>query len=127
MITKPLDNDVYQLISAFLINHTKEVFSIYKDLKVVSKIQVSFLVSLLLNKFQEMYNVSILLKGGMSQNDIAALFNVSQGRAYYMVKNAKSSNLGKIKANLEDLVKLDADIKSGKIKEDLGLELFFLK
>jgi hypothetical protein len=33
----------------------------------------------------------------------------------------------KIKANLEDLVKLDADIKSGKIKEDLGLELFFLK
>jgi DNA polymerase-3 subunit delta len=127
MITKPLDNDVYQLISAFLINHTKEVFSIYKDLKVVSKIQVSFLVSLLINKFQEMYNVSILLKGGMSQNDIAALFNVSQGRAYYMVKNAKSSNLGKIKANLEDLVKLDADIKSGKTKEDLGLELFFLK
>ena len=59
--------------------------------------------------------------------DIAALFNVSQGRAYYMVKNAKSSNLGKIKANLEDLVILDADIKSGKIKEDLGLELFFLK
>ena len=127
MIAKPLDNDVYQLISAFLINHTKEVFSIYKDLKVVSKIQASFLVSLLINKFQEMYNVSILLKGGMSQNDIAALFNVSQGRAYYMVKNAKSSNLGKIKANLEDLVKLDADIKSGKIKEDLGLELFFLK
>jgi DNA polymerase-3 subunit delta len=127
MITKPLDNDVYQLISAFLINHTKEVFSIYKDLKVVSKIQVSFLVSLLINKFREMYNVSILLKGGMSQNDIAALFNVSQGRAYYMVKNAKSSNLGKIKANLEDLVKLDADIKSGNTKEDLGLELFFLK
>lgn len=127
MITKPLDNDVYQLMSAFLLNHTKEVFSIYKDLKIVSKIQPSFLVSLLINKFQEMYNVSILLKGGMSQNDIAALFNVSSGRAYYMVKNAKSSNLGKIKANLEDLVRLDSDIKSGKVKDSLGLELFFLK
>lgn len=127
MITKPLDNDVYQLITAFLENHTKEVFSIYKDLKVVSKIQISYLVSLLINKFQEMYNVSILIKGGMGQNEIASLFNVSSGRSYYMVKNAKSSNIGKIKRNLEDLIKLDADIKSGKIKDSLGLELFFLK
>jgi DNA polymerase-3 subunit delta len=82
---------------------------------------------MLINKFQEMYNVSILLKGGMSQNDIAALFNVSSGRAYYMVRNAKSSSLSKIKSNLEDLVQLEADIKSGRIKDDLGLELFFLK
>ena len=79
MVSKPLDNDVYQLISAFLSYHTKEVFSIYRDLKILTKIQSSFLVSLLINKFQEMYNVSILLKGGMSQNDIAALFNVSCG------------------------------------------------
>ena len=127
MVTKPLDNDVYQLISAFLENHTKEVFSIYRDLKVVSKIQISYLVSLLINKFQEMYNVSILLKGGLGQNDIASLFNVSSGRAFYMVKNAKSSNIGKIKANLEELIKLAADIKSGKVKDSLGLELFFLK
>ena len=127
MVSKPLDNDVYQLISAFLSYHTKKVFSIYRDLKILTKIQSSFLVSLLINKFQEMYNVSILLKGGMSQNDIAALFNVSSGRAYYMVRNAKSSSLSKIKSNLEDLVQLEADIKSGKIKDDLGLELFFLK
>jgi DNA polymerase III delta subunit len=44
-----------------------------------------------------------------------------------MVRNAKSSSLSKIKSNLEDLVQLEADIKSGKIKDDLGLELFFLK
>ena len=127
MVTKPLDNDVYQLISAYLANHTKEVFQIYRDLKVVSKIQISYLVSLLINKFQEMYNVSVLLKGGLGQNEIASLFNVSQGRAYYMVKNAKASNLPKIKRNLEDLIQLDSDIKSGKVKDSLGLELFFLK
>lgn len=127
MVTKPLDNDVYQLISAYLSNHTKEVFAIYRDLKVVSKIQVSYLVSLLINKFQEMYNVSIFLKSNMGQNEISSLFNVSQGRAYYMVKNAKASNLSKIKRNLEDLLELDANIKSGKIKDSLGLELFFLK
>jgi DNA polymerase-3 subunit delta len=63
----------------------------------------------------------------MSQAEIASIFNVSAGRAYYMMKNAKSSNLKKIQENLDYLNQLDANIKSGVIKEDLGLELFFLR
>lgn len=126
MVAKPLDDNVYQLIDAVLSGHTKEVFSIYQDLKIIN-VQPSFLLSLLINKFQEMYNVSILIKGNMSQAELASIFNVSSGRAYYMVKNAKSTNLSKIKQNLEYLTNLEAEIKSGKTDPTLGLELFFLK
>ena len=126
MIQKPLEENVYNLIDAVLSHHTKEVFSIYNDLQ-IKKIPPSYLISLLINKFQEIYNVSILTKSNMTQAEIAAIFNVSSGRAYYMMKNAKSSNIKKIQENLDSLNQLDANIKSGMIKDDLGLELFFLR
>ena len=126
MVAKPLDDNVYQLVEEVLSKNVKAVFSIYKDLKIIN-VQPSFLISLLINKFQEMYNVSILLKGNVTQAEIASIFNVSSGRAYYMIKNAKSTNLSKIKDNLDYLCKLDARIKSGKIDQTLGLELFFLR
>ncbi len=102
------------------------MFSCFKDLKLRS-IQASYLVSLILNKFQELYNVSILIKSNTSQADIASLFNVSSGRAYYMIKNAKNTNINKIKRNLSLLNELDYKIKSGKIDQNLGLELYFLE
>ena len=48
-----------------------------------------------------MYNVSILNKPNISQAEISSIFNVSSGRAYYMVKNSKSYNLNKILDNLD--------------------------
>ena len=63
----------------------------------------------------------------MSKDEIASLFKVSPGRAYYMVQNARSSNLTKIMDNLDYLNQLDMNIKTGKVDQDLGLELFFLR
>ncbi len=125
LVPIPLDDNVYDLVDAVLNNDKKRMFQSFKDLKLQS-IQASYLVSLLINKFQELYNVSVLSKANVSQAEIANLFNVSSGRAYYIIKNAKSSNVNKIKKNLELLNKLDLDIKTGKIEQNLGLELYFL-
>jgi DNA polymerase-3 subunit delta len=73
-----------------------------------------------------MYNISILVKANTSQNDIATIFNVKPGRAYYMMKASKSSSIQQIKRNLNLLNELDLDVKSGKKNEDLGLELYLL-
>ena len=126
MVKKPLDNNVYELIEAVLSKDKKRIFTSYNDLKIIN-MQPSYLVSLLINKFQELYNVFILVKGGLDQEGIAEVFNVSNGRAYYMMKNTKNANLNDIKRNLDLLNKLELDIKSGKIDQSLGLELYFLK
>ena len=126
MIAAPLDDNVYQLVEAVLNKDKKRMFSCYNDLK-LNSVQPSFLVSLLINKFQELYNVYILYKSNVSQADIATTFNVSPGRAYYMLKNAKAYSLDIIKENLEYLNQLDLEIKSGKIDQSLGLELYFLR
>ncbi len=125
LVAPPLDDNVYQLVEAVLNHDKKRMFSCFRDLKLQS-MQASYLVSLLINKFQELYNVSVLIKGNTSQADIANLFNVSSGRAYYMIKNAKATNLSEIKKNLNLLNDLDYKIKTGRIDQNLGLELYFL-
>jgi DNA polymerase-3 subunit delta len=125
MISAPLEDNVYQLVEAVLSNDKKHIFKRYQDLKIVN-VMPSYIVSLLLNKFQEMYNVKILSKANVSQDSIASIFNVSSGRAYYMVKNAKSVTIENIKEKLTLLNDLDVKIKTGRIDQAIGLELFLL-
>ena len=125
VISQPLDDNIYTLIDAVLSNDKKHVMKCYKDLKLRS-VQATSIISMLVNKFQEMYNVNILIKGGLNQGALAELFGISPGRAYYMIKNAKSYHLNTIKENLDLLNDLELNIKSGKIDQNLGLELYFL-
>ena len=64
---------------------------------------------------------------GYSQDLIASIFKVKSGRAYYMIKNANMLNMKLVKQKLEELTKLEYDIKSGRQEQTLGLELFILK
>lgn len=126
LVSRPLDDNVYQLIEAVLDKNYRHIFSSLKDFK-LQNMPSSYIVSLLINKFQELYNTYILSKANMSQADIANVFHVSSGRAYYMLKNIKKLSLDKIKQNLELLNDLDYNIKSGKLDQNIGLELYLLK
>ena len=126
MINPPMDDNIYSIIDAVINKDKKRCFECLRDLKLHS-VKSSYIISLLINKFQEMYNISILVKANTSQNDIATIFNVKPGRAYYMLKDSKSQSLESIKSNLDYLFNLDYSIKSGKMEDELGLQLFFLR
>lgn len=126
MIPEPLEDNVYGLIDAVLSNNKKLMMKGYQDMKLRS-MQASNLISLLINKFQELYNVNILLKAGMNQAALSELFHISSGRAYYMIKSAKEHSLNTIQDHLDRLNNLDFQIKSGKIDQNIGLELYFLR
>lgn len=125
MVVTPLDDNVYSLIDAVLANNKKMMMKGYQDMKLKS-MQASNLVSLLLNKFQEIYDVNTLIKNGFNQGALAELLNISSGRAYYMIKNAKAYNMSTIQRNLDLLNDLEYKIKTGQIDQNLGLELYFL-
>ena len=126
MINAPLEDNVFDLVDAVIYDNKKQIMKCYNDLK-VKNIQASYIISLLIKKFQEMYNVSILVKANTPQDNIASLFGVSSGRAYYMIKNAKQVALDVIKKKLTLLNELEYSIKTGKVEQNIGLELFFLK
>ena len=126
MIIPPLDDNIYELIDYVISDNKPRVFACLKDIK-IHNLDSSGILGMLINKFQEMHNVSVLLKSKLTSDDIANIFNVKPGRAYYMVKNAKSTPLEVIDANLKRLNNLEYDIRSGKIDPNLGLELYLLK
>lgn len=126
MISSPLEDNVYALMDYVLAGNKKWMMKGLKDLKLKS-VQPSTLISLLLNKFQEMYNVQVLLKSGLKQSALADLLGVSPGRAYYMIKNAKAHSAKAVLNHLKLLNDLDYQIKTGRIDQNLGLELYFLK
>lgn len=126
MIKQPLDDNIYNLIDMVLNKNKKGIFKIYNDFK-IEKIEPPVIIGYLINKFQEMYDVYILAKGGADQQAIMDLFNVSSGKAYYMLKNSKQVSIEEIKKNLDDLINLDYNIKTGRIDQHLGLELYLLR
>lgn len=125
MVPKPLEDKGYELTNAVLKGDKKRIFEIYEDFKTINA--ASNLIPMLLNKFQQLYNVYVLSKAGVGQDEIANLFQVKTNQAYYMLKDAKTKSIVDIKNNIDYLNKLDYDIKTGKIDYELGIQLYFLR
>ena len=126
MIKQPLEDNIFSLIDMVLNKNKKAIFKMYNDFK-TENILPTYIISMLINKFQEMYDVYYLARSGADQQSIMDLFNVSSGKAYYMLKNAKQASLDEIKDNLDKLNELDYQIKTGKMDQYLGLELYLLR
>ena len=126
IISRPLEDQTYNLVNQVLKDNKKKTFQMLDDLR-KQGIKDPQIIYALQSKFIEMYDTYILSKSRMREEDIMTIFGVSRGRAYYMLQNIKGITIDDIKAKLNQLNKLDYNLKSGKIKEDMALELYLLK
>jgi DNA polymerase III subunit delta len=125
VITKNIEDNVYEITNALLARNQQKALAVYHDLVLYSEDPLRIL-STIINKYRELLHVKILLNDGKNQQAIQDYYNVSSGRAYYMVQNAKFVNLENIKEHLLNLEKLDYHIKTGRVDKKIGLELFIL-
>ena len=126
IIARPLEDATYNLVNQVLNKNTKKVFEMLDDLRKMG-VKDSQIIYALQSKFIEMYDTFILSKSRYKEEDLMPIFGITRGRAYYMLQNIKGKTLDEIKMYLSQLNKLEYNIKSGKVKEDIGLELFLLK
>jgi len=125
VITKNVEDNVYEITNNILENKRSEALEIYNDLIMHSEDPLRIL-GILVNKYREILQVKYLIKDGKNQAGVAAHYHCSSGRAYYMVKNAKSVNMDTVKKHLISLEEIDYQIKSGRIDKKIGIELFIL-
>lgn len=123
LVSKNLDDNIYELSSAIINKDRTKAIQIYYDL-LVSNVQPVTIVGYLSTRVRELIHTSLLLSRNYSQDMIAKHFQISDARAYYMVSNAKEVGVEKLERYLEQLADLDFDIKSGNIDPRLGVELF---
>lgn len=126
IVDKDLSKEVFNLIKAIVDHNHPQVSQIYEQLVANSK-DVMGILAMITNSFIEMLTIYKLLKIGHSQNDIAKFFNVTPGRAFYMVKNAKSFKMQDLENYIKKLSLLDYKIKSGQIDKTLGLDLLIIQ
>ena len=126
LVPKNINNEIYLLIKA-IINHDLALTNqIYDNLIMHTKDSLT-IFSLISNKFKELSSTYKLLKYGYSQSDIAKFYNVSTGKAYYIVQEARAFKLSDLEFYIDKLAELDYQIKSGKLDKTIGLELLLLK
>ena len=126
LVPKNINNEIYLLIKA-IINHDLALTNqIYDNLITHTKDSLT-IFSLISKKFKELLSTYRLLKYGYSQSDIAKFYNVSTGKAYYIVQEARAFKLSDLEFYIDKLAELDYQIKSGKLDKTIGLELLLLK
>ena len=126
LVSNSIEDDVYELSTAFLEKNKKRAFEIYQNLTAHNEDPIG-IMNVLIRKFIEILNTKLLVNKNATKEEVAKYFNVSAGRAYYMIKAAKKISLEDLKKNIDNLSKLDFDIKSGNIDKNLGLEMFLLR
>lgn len=126
LVDKSVDSKTFNLTNAIIMKDKKRLFEVYQDLKEQS-IDAVVIISSILSFFQNLYDVLVLSKARSSQNDIATLLNISSGRAYHLIQDAKMFGINEISRHLDLLIDLDFNIKQGLIDKNVGLELYLLR
>ncbi|MGI6781868.1 MAG: DNA polymerase III subunit delta [Acholeplasmataceae bacterium] len=123
LVSKNLEHNTFELSSAILNKERTKAIQIYYDL-LVANVQPTMIISYLSGRVRDLIHTKLLLARNYSQDMIAKHFQITDGRAYYMVRDAKKLSIDDLEKYLGQLSDLDFDIKSGNIDARLGVELF---
>ena len=125
MVSRNLDDNIFDLLNAFVANDKKTLFQIYEDFMTLNEDEMR-IISSIMNKVEEILYTKMLVNSRKSKDEIAEYFKVKPGRAYYMIQAAKKISDSSLMSIMERITDLDYNIKSGKIDKKLGLQLFIL-
>lgn len=125
LVSRNLEENIYELTNALLFSDKAKTIQIFYDLTTQNEDPIRILNNIV-SKVRELLHTKLLIKKGYTQNELADHFQIKSGRAYYLVKNANSVDIKVLENMLEQLAKLDFEIKSGKVDKKMGLELFLL-
>jgi DNA polymerase-3 subunit delta len=125
LVCKDLDGDIFELIKAIINKDKIKTLNLYHNLSKSTQ-DIMAIIGMVGRSFNTLLTTSKLLRAGYSQNDIANYYQVSSGRAYYMVRDAKSFKVDVLEDYVRKMATLDYQIKSGQIDKNIGLELLLL-
>lgn len=126
MVSKPLEDDAFQISNALFRGENSLALSIYRDLQLLGQKFVDALIPMLASQFRFISEVCFLDSKGLDKDEIAAQLEVNPVRVKIALKNARNISRKQIAKVLNDLYNLDLQIKSGLIDRSYGFELFLI-
>ena len=126
LISKPIEENAFELSTAILNNNQSKAIEIYKDLMLNNEEPIKLIV-MIANALRLLYQVIILDRKGYNDQEIAKLLGINPYRLRYIRQDNQSYQLTDLIFFMNQLAILDTDIKTGKIDKKLGFELFLMK
>lgn len=123
MVSRPLEDDVFELSNALLKKDHRKIMQIYSDLKLL-KIEPINLIALLGNQFRLLMQVGILKKKRKTDQDIANILNVHPYRIKLANDYLRNYSLNDVENILVELSTLDEEIKNGQKDRYIDFEIF---
>lgn len=122
LVNKDLDGDIFQFIQAIILQDQPLMLKYYQEFSNNTQDMIG-IIGLVSKTLRELLTTLKLLKAGYAQHDIALAYNISDGRAYYLVRDAKKFDSEILEWYVKKMSDLDFLIKSGQIDKNIGFEL----
>lgn len=126
LVAKPLDDNIFDIFNFLIDQKNDQALGLYRDLIVNNKNIHITLISQLGNQFRLLNEVTYLSKQGLSSDDIAKELNINPWRAKILKRYTYSVSEKCIHRTLDELFKLDSEIKSNLVDRFLAFELFLI-
>lgn len=126
MVSKPLEDDAFQITNALYRGDNAAALSIFRDITLQGSRATDGLIPMLGSQFRFTSQVLFLSSRGLSAKEIASELGANEWRVTFTLRNSKRFSRRQIAHALDDLYYLDYQIKSGQINRFYGLELFLI-
>lgn len=126
MVTKQIEENVFELTKAILNKETGKSIQIYKDLMMNNEEPIKLIV-LIANSLRLLYQVKLLDRKGYNDQEIGKILSLNPYRLKYIRQDGKDYELQELLQKLDELSQLDVQIKTGLIDRFRGLELFLIR
>ena len=117
--------DIFKFIDDIINKNKESAIKTYKELLKLNEEPIKIL-SLLSSKFRLMYQASVLVKKGYTEDSISEILNVHKYPVHLAILSGYKYNPKILLKYLNDLASLDIGIKTGEKDKELSLELFIL-
>ena len=126
LVTRPLEDNVFQIFNHLLNNKNELAIRIFRDLKVANVEPVS-IVNTLAGQFRRYNQVAFLSKKGLSNEEIAKEIGIKPIQVQILKRSTFAMSEKAIHRTLDDLFQLDLQIKSGQVNDRYyAFELFLI-
>ena len=126
LVSKKLDDNVFEMIDYLFQRKLDKVFEIYSDLKLMGSEPIT-LIALVASQVRFLYQLGVLSNKGYSEAKIASELKVHPYRVKLGLKKLKDTNKKRLEAMLLGLSDLDYNIKTGVVDRFIGFELFLVE